>query len=41
MEKWDKTPGDPDLKRRIQDLIAYKGGGHNPDLVSDIIENAL
>ena len=29
------------MKRRIQDLIAYKGGGANPDLVGDIIENAL
>src|SRR5262245_29405878 len=41
MEKWDKPPGDPELKRRILDLIAYKGGGHNSDLVGDIIENAL
>jgi uncharacterized protein (TIGR00730 family) len=41
MEKWEKPPGDPELKRRILDLIAYKGGGHNSDLVGDIIENAL
>ena len=41
MDKWDKPVGDPELKRRIQDLIAYKGGGSNPDLVADIIENAL
>jgi uncharacterized protein (TIGR00730 family) len=41
MDKWDKPVGDPELKRRIQDLIAYKGAGHNPDLVADIIENAL
>ena len=32
---------DPELKRRIQDLIACKGGGHNPELVADIIDNAL
>lgn len=32
---------DPELKRRIQDLIAGQGGGHNPDLVEDIIVNAL
>ena len=41
MDKWDKPVGDPELKRRIQDLIAYKGGGSNPDLVADIIDNAL
>jgi uncharacterized protein (TIGR00730 family) len=41
MEKWEKPAGDPELKRRILDLIAYKGGGHNSDLVGDIIENAL
>jgi len=37
----EKPPVDPELKRRIEELIAYKGGGHNPDLVADIIENAL
>lgn len=41
MDKLEKPPIDPELKRRIEDLIAYKGGGHNPDLVADIIENAL
>jgi hypothetical protein len=41
MRQRAKPPRDPELKRRIQDLIAYKGGGHNPDLVADIIENAL
>ncbi len=41
MQNWEKPPADPELKRRIQDLIAYKGGGHNPDLVADIIENGL
>src|SRR5262245_14347545 len=41
MEKWEKPPGDPELRRRILDLIAYKGAGHNSDLVADIIENAL
>ncbi len=41
MDKSEKPPGDPELKRRVLDLIAYKGGGHNPDLVADIIENAL
>ncbi len=37
----DKMRVDPELKRRIQDLIAGQGGGHNPDLVEDIIVNAL
>src|ERR1044071_14543 len=37
----EKPPVDPELKRRIQELIVYKGGGHNADLVEDIIENAL
>ena len=32
---------DPELRRRVQELIAYKGSGHNPDLVTDIVENAL
>jgi len=41
MDKWEKPPSDQELKRRIQDLIAYKGGGSNPDLVADIIDNAL
>ena len=37
----ERPPADPELKRRIQELIAYKGEGHNTDLVADIIENAL
>jgi uncharacterized protein (TIGR00730 family) len=36
-----KTRIDPELQRRIQDLIVYKGCGHNQDLVADIIFNAL
>ena len=39
--KQDKSPADPELKRRIEELIAFKGGGHNPEAVADIIENAL
>jgi uncharacterized protein (TIGR00730 family) len=35
------TPTDPELTRLIQELIQNRGGGHNPDLVADIIENAL
>ena len=41
MEKWERPPGDPELKRRIQELVDYKGGGHNADLVGDVVENAL
>src|SRR5216110_2952098 len=41
MEKRDKPPVDAELKRRIQELIAGKGGGHNSDLVADVVENAL
>jgi hypothetical protein len=41
MQKNDRPPTDPELKRRIQELIAYRGGGHNEENVADIIENAL
>jgi hypothetical protein len=36
-----KLSADPELTRRINELIAYKKGGHNVELVADIIENAL
>jgi uncharacterized protein (TIGR00730 family) len=36
-----KPAADPELQRRIQELIAFKGGGHNEDAVADIIENTL
>jgi uncharacterized protein (TIGR00730 family) len=41
MDKPTKAPSDPELFRRIQELIAYKGCGHNQELVADIIDNAL
>src|SRR6266404_3341440 len=41
MIKAEKPPIDPELKRRIEDLINYKGGGFNQESVADIIENAL
>jgi uncharacterized protein (TIGR00730 family) len=41
MEKREKPPVDPELKRRIRELISYRGGGHNDDLVEDILENGL
>ncbi len=40
-EKPNRPPEDPELKRRIKELIAYKGGGNNPDLVEDLVEQAL
>src|ERR1700691_759477 len=41
MIKAEKPPMDPELKRRIQELINYKGGGFHTEAVEDIIENAL
>ena len=41
MERRVKVPADPELRRRIDELIAWKGGRYNPDLVADIMENAL
>src|SRR6266571_7232056 len=41
MIKTERPPADLELKRRIQELIDYKGGGSNQDSVADIIENAL
>ena len=41
MTRTERPPIDPDLKRRIQELIDYKGGGFNQENVADIIENAL
>ncbi|HLP76219.1 MAG TPA: cytochrome D ubiquinol oxidase subunit II, partial [Candidatus Paceibacterota bacterium] len=41
MIKAEKAPVDPELRRRIQELIDYKGGGFNQESVTDIIENAL
>jgi uncharacterized protein (TIGR00730 family) len=41
MLKTEKPPVDVELRKRIQDLIEYKGGGFNQECVADIIENAL
>ena len=41
MEKMERPPTDTELKQRIAELIAFKGGGFNSDLVADTIENAL
>ncbi len=40
-KKAPRPPADPELRRRVEELIAFKGGGHNEDAVTDIIENAL
>jgi len=36
-----KSAANPELARRIQELIQFKGGGHNQAEVADLIENAL
>ncbi len=41
MFKTERPPVDLELKRRIQELIDYKGGGFNQESVADIVENAL
>lgn len=41
MEKPERNVIDPELKRRIREVIAFQGGGHNVDDVEDIIHNAL
>lgn len=41
MKRATKAPTDPELQRRIQALIDYKGGGHNEESVADLVENAL
>ena len=41
MLKTEKPPADPELRRRVQEIIEYKGGGFNEENVADIVENAL
>ena len=41
MKRAARTPTDPELKRRISELIDYRDGGHNGESVADIIENGL
>ncbi len=41
MFKTERPTVDLELKRRIQELIDYKGGGFNQESVADIVENAL
>jgi hypothetical protein len=37
MKKAARPATDPELKRRIQALIDYKGGGYNEESVADIV----
>ncbi len=39
--KSERPPADPELRRRVEELIAFKNGGYNEDAVADIIENGL
>jgi uncharacterized protein (TIGR00730 family) len=39
--KKNKPAADPELQKRVQELIQYKGGGYNERDVADILENAL
>lgn len=39
--KSEKASVDPELHRRVLELIKFKGGGYNEEAVADIIENAL
>jgi uncharacterized protein (TIGR00730 family) len=41
MDKVPRPPADPELRQRVEELIRFKGGGYNEDLVADVIENAL
>ena len=41
MVRTEKPPTDLELRRRVQDLIQYRGGGANEENVADLIENAL
>ena len=41
MDKRLRPSTNPELERRIRDLIAFKGGGDNEDLVGDLIEQSL
>src|SRR5712692_779714 len=41
MRKTEEPASDPELRRKIEELISYKGGGFNEQSVADIIENAL
>ena len=41
MDKRARPSANPELDRRIRELIEFKGGGHNEDLVADLIAQSL
>ena len=41
MKRTSKPVPDPELRKQVNDLIAYKKGGFNEENVADILENAL
>lgn len=41
MAQVNRQAGDPALKAKIRELIQFRGGGANEDLVEDLIENSL
>lgn len=41
MDKRPRPSTNPALERRIRELIAFKGGGQNEDLVADLVEQSL
>lgn len=41
MDKRPRPATNPGLERRIRELIAFKGGGQNEDLVADLVEQSL
>ena len=41
MDKRARPSSNPELDRRIRELINFKGGGHNQDLVADLVAQAL
>ena len=41
MGRQDRSSGDAELKKRIQELINDYGNGYNMPVVADIIENSL
>jgi uncharacterized protein (TIGR00730 family) len=41
MKRTERPPADPELRRRVEELIRWRGGGYNEELVADVIENGL
>ena len=41
MDKRTRPSSNPELDRRIRELINFKGGGHNEDLVADLMAQSL